>query len=77
VQFKPPTPPSTSSRKDYLDSKTIFSPRLITPPLLWDMEIYGTTKVHRQYLGAVGTFELDDFIQKFDNWCDMQQIHNP
>jgi len=38
--------------------------------------MYGATKGPRQYSGAVGTIELDDFIQEFDNWCDMQQMHN-
>jgi hypothetical protein len=44
-------------------SKTNFSPRFVTSPLLWDMEeMYGTTKGPHQYSGAVGTIELDDFI---------------
>jgi hypothetical protein len=24
----------------------------------------------------VGTIELEDFIQEFDSWCDMQMLHN-
>jgi hypothetical protein len=41
---------------------------MVTTPLLWDMEdIYGTTKGHQQYLGVVGTIELNDFIYEFDN----------
>jgi hypothetical protein len=40
-------------------------------------KMYRTTKGPCQYLGAVGTIELDDFIQKFDSWCDMQQMRNP
>ncbi len=39
--------------------------------------MYGTTKMPCRYLGVVGTIELDDFIQKFDSWCDMQQLRNP
>ncbi len=30
----------------------------------------------RHYLGAVGTIELEDFIQEFDSWCEMQMLHN-
>jgi len=30
----------------------------------------------RRYSGAVGTIELEDFIQEFDSWCDMQMLHN-
>lgn len=25
---------------------------------------------------GIGTIELNDFIKKFDNWCDMQHISN-
>jgi hypothetical protein len=69
VQFKPPT---SSFKGDSSNSKTNISPRFVTPPLLWDMEeMYGATKGPRQYSKAVGTIELDDFIQEFDSWCDM------
>jgi len=78
VQFKPPTPPTSSFRGDFSNYETNISPRFVTPPLLWDMEeMYGTTKGPRQYLGVVGTIELDDFIQEFDSWCDMYQMRNP
>ncbi len=30
----------------------------------------------RRYSSAVGTIELEDFIQEFDSWCDMQMLHN-
>jgi hypothetical protein len=30
-------------------------------------DIYGTTKRPHQYLGVIGTIELDDFILEFDN----------
>jgi hypothetical protein len=40
-----------------------FSLRFVTTPLLWDMEeMYGATNWPWQYLGVVGTIELDDFI---------------
>jgi hypothetical protein len=68
VRFKPPTPPSSSSKGDSLDSETNIFLRFVTPPLLWDMkEMYGTTKGPYQYSGAVGTIELDNFIHEFDN----------
>jgi hypothetical protein len=34
-------------------------------------EMYGATKALRQYSRVAGTMELDDFIQEFNNWCDM------
>jgi hypothetical protein len=68
VRFKPPTPPSSSFGGDFSNSKIFFSPRFITPPLLWDREeMDRTTKGPHQYLGAVGTIELGDFIQEFDS----------
>jgi len=45
VRIKPPTPPSSSYGGDSLNFETKFSPRFVTPLLLWDMEeMYGTTK---------------------------------
>ena len=38
--------------------------------------MYGVTKGPRRYSGAVGTIDLDDFIQEFDTWCDMQSLRN-
>jgi hypothetical protein len=35
-------------------------------------ELYGTIKVCYQYLGAINNIKLNDSIQEFDNWCDMQ-----
>jgi hypothetical protein len=78
VQFRPPTPPSSSFGGNSLNFKTNFSPKFVIPPLLWDMEdMYGTTKRPCRYLGVVGTIELNDFIHEFDSWCDMQQMRNP
>jgi hypothetical protein len=43
VQFRPPTPPSSSSKKDSLHIGS--SPNGVFIPLLWDMdEIYGIVK---------------------------------
>ncbi|PTQ28729.1 hypothetical protein MARPO_0156s0026, partial [Marchantia polymorpha] len=39
--------------------------------------MYGAMKGPRRYSGAMGTIELDDFIQEFDTWCDMQFLRNP
>jgi hypothetical protein len=36
----------------------------------------GAMKGPRHYSGAVGTIELEDFIQEFDYWCDMQMLCN-
>ncbi|CAM6082310.1 unnamed protein product [Calypogeia fissa] len=45
--------------------------------LIWDMEeSHGSGRGPRHYSGAVGTIELDDFIQEFDTWCDMQMLRN-
>lgn len=72
--FKPPTTPSSSSMEKFLNFEIGFHVSFVTPPLLWDMEdMYGTTKGPHWYLGAIGTIKLDDFIQEFDNWCDMNR----
>jgi hypothetical protein len=39
--------------------------------------MYGATKGPHRYSRVVGNIELNDFIYKFGNWCDMQQMHNP
>ncbi len=63
VRFRPPTPLSSSSKGDSLDSEIFFSPKVVTPPLLWDMEeMHETTKRPCRYSRTVGTIELDDFI---------------
>ncbi|CAK9222544.1 unnamed protein product [Sphagnum troendelagicum] len=36
----------------------------------------GAMKGPRRYSCAVGTIELEDFIQEFDSWCDMQMLRN-
>jgi hypothetical protein len=62
IQFTPPTPPSSSS------GEFNFFFKVCHPTTVWDMEkMYGATKGPYQYLGAVGTIELDDFIQEFDS----------
>jgi hypothetical protein len=47
----------------FLDFEIDFSPRFVTPPMLWGMEeMYGTTKSPRRYSGVISTIDLDDFI---------------
>lgn len=41
------------------------------------MEDRGTVRGPRRYSGAVGTIELDDFMEEFDAWCDAQLLRNP
>jgi hypothetical protein len=36
----------------------------------------GAMKGPRHYSGAVGTIELEDFIQEFDSWCEMQMLRS-
>jgi hypothetical protein len=44
-------------------------------PLIWDMDgAFGAMKGPRCYSGVVGPIELEDFIQEFDSWCDMQML---
>jgi hypothetical protein len=62
VWFKPPTPPSSSSRGNSSDSDLGSPPSLMT---------WMTCMEPCQYSKVIGTIELDDFIQEFDNWCDM------
>jgi hypothetical protein len=63
----PPTIPTFSSYENSLDLKIDLPSHLVFPSLFWDMEnIYGTSQGPYQYLRAVGTIELDDFIQDFD-----------
>jgi hypothetical protein len=39
-------------------------------------DMYGASKGPYQFSRAIGTIKLDDFIRKFDTWCDMQQLQN-
>ncbi|CAM6129865.1 unnamed protein product [Calypogeia fissa] len=39
-------------------------------------ESHGSSRGPRRYSGAVDTIELDDFIQEFGTWCDMQMLRN-
>ncbi len=60
-----------------MDNKSSILPSSIVAPLIWDMDGGSRAmKGPRRYSGAVGTIELEDFIQEFDSWCDMQMLHN-
>jgi hypothetical protein len=55
-----------------VNNKSSILPSSIAAPLIWDMDGgSGAMKGPRLYSGAVGTIELEDFIQEFDSWCDM------
>ncbi|OAE21045.1 hypothetical protein AXG93_606s1310 [Marchantia polymorpha subsp. ruderalis] len=81
LRYRPPLPSTTISAEDqgvaHLESSELI-PFHVTTQLVWDMDgIYMAMKGLRRYYGAVGTIELDDFIQEFDTWCDMQFLRNP
>jgi hypothetical protein len=60
-----------------MDNKSSISPSSIVAPLIWDMDRgFRTMKGPQRYLGVVGTIELEDLIQEFDSWCDMQMLRN-
>jgi hypothetical protein len=60
-----------------VNNKSSILPSSIATPLIWDMDGgSGATKGPRRYSSAVGTIELEDFIQEFDSWCDMQMVRN-
>jgi hypothetical protein len=62
--------------KVIVDNKFSILPSNITAPLIWDMDGGSRAMKGPQcYSGAVGTIKLEDFIQEFDSWCDMQMLH--
>ncbi len=74
----PPTILTFSSYEDSSNLKIDSPSHLVFPSLFWDMEdIYGTSQGLCQYLRAMGTIELDAFIQDFDTTLNMQQFWNP
>jgi hypothetical protein len=55
-----------------VDNKFSILLSSIVAPLIWDMDGGSRAmKGPQRYSSAVGTIELEDFIQKFDSWCDM------
>jgi hypothetical protein len=72
IWFRPPTPHTLSFEGNSSYSK-VKLPLVKSVPFVWDMEdMYGASKRPHQFLGAIDTIELDDFIQEFNTWCDMQ-----
>ncbi len=60
-----------------MDNKSSILSSSIAAPLIWDMD--GSSRAMkgpRRYSGAVGTIELEDFIQEVDSWCNMQMLRN-
>jgi hypothetical protein len=74
LKYQLPSPTSSVIEEDevIVDNKSSILISSIAAPLIWDMdEGSGAMKGPQHYLGAVGTIELEDFIQEFDSWCDM------
>jgi hypothetical protein len=74
LRYQLPSPTSLVVEEDevIVNNKSSILPSSIAALLIWDMDMDSRAmKGPRCYLGAVGTIELEDFIQKFDSWCDM------
>jgi hypothetical protein len=73
LRYRLPSPTSSIVEDEVIvDNKSSILPSSITTPLIWDMDGgSGTMKGPRRYSGAMGTIELEDFIQEFDSWCDV------
>ncbi len=79
LRYQLPSPTSSVVEKDevIVNNKSSILLSNIATPLTWDMDGgSGAMKGPRHYLGAVGTIELEDFIQEFDSWCDIQMLCN-
>ncbi len=75
-QLPSPTPLVVEEDEVIVNNKSSI-PSNIAAPLIWDMdEGSRAMKGPRHYSGAMGTIELEDFIQEFDSWCDMQMLRN-
>jgi len=79
LRYRLPSPTSLVVEEDevIVNNKSSILPSSIVAPLIWDMDRgSGAMKGPRRYSGAVGTIKLEDFIQEFDSWCDIQMLHN-
>jgi hypothetical protein len=77
LRYRPPSFSVEEGEESVVDTEVLVRTSCISAPLPWDMdEMYGATKGPRRFSGAMGTIELDDFIQEFDTWCDMQMLRN-
>jgi hypothetical protein len=74
LRYQLPSPTSSVVVEDevIVNNKSSILLSSIVAPLIWDMDgVSGAMKGLRCYSGAMGTIELEDFIQEFDSWCDM------
>jgi hypothetical protein len=79
LRYRLPSPTSLVVEEDevIVNNKSSILPSNIATPLIWDMDrCFRAMKDPRHYSGAVGTIELEDFMQEFDSWCDMQMLRN-
>ncbi len=79
LRYRLPSPTSSVVEEEevIVDNKFSILPSSIVAPLIWDLDGgSGAMKGPRRYSGAIGTIKLEDFIQEFDSWCDMQMLHN-
>jgi hypothetical protein len=74
-----PSPTSLVVEEDevIVDNKSSILSSSIVASLIWDMDGgSGAMKGPQRYSVAVGTIKLEDFIQEFDSWCNMQMLRN-
>ncbi len=79
LRYQLPSHTSSVVKEDevIMDNKSSILPSSSATPLIWDMDGgSGAMKGSRRYSSAIGTIELEDFIQEFDSWCDMQMLRN-
>jgi hypothetical protein len=79
LRYQLPSPTSLVVEEDkvIVNNKSSILPSNIAAPLIWDMD--GGSRAMKglqHYSGVVGTIELEDFIQEFDSWCNMQMLRN-
>ncbi|OAE21617.1 hypothetical protein AXG93_939s1250 [Marchantia polymorpha subsp. ruderalis] len=72
LRYRLPSPISPVVAEEYqsvVDTESsVVQSSSVPTPLIWDMDgMYGAVKGPRRYSNAVGTIELDDFIQEFDS----------
>jgi hypothetical protein len=79
LRYRLPSPTSSVVEENEVIVNYKFSilPSTIAATLIWDMDRGSRAmKGPRRYSGAIGTIELEDFIQEFNSWCDMQMLCN-
>ncbi len=79
LRYRLPSPTSLVVNEDkvIMDNKSFILSSSIAALLIWDMDGgFGAMKGLQYYSGAMGTIELENFIQKFDSWCNMQMLRN-